>query len=138
MSMMAINALKDAVAIFNLNKPSQIASHLYNELIKNNAKPLNLNLLLGIEFIVCKYTKNAKVLEYSGHKISFEYFDSTNYHKTVRPQRNLNRQLGMIEFNDECLDITKGGRYFFTPTVTTTNLAILNALNRVNPSTSSC
>ncbi len=68
MSMMAINALKDAVAIFNLNKPSQIASHLYNELIKNNAKPLNLNLLLGIEFMVCKYTKNAKVLEYSGTK----------------------------------------------------------------------
>lgn len=33
--------------------------------------------------------------------------------KTVRPQRNLNRQLGLIEFNDECLDITKRGKLFF-------------------------
>jgi len=113
MSIMAINALKDAVTIFNLDKPSQIASHLYNELIKNSAKPFDSNLLLGIDFMVCKYTKQAEVLEYSGHKISFEYFNSDNYHKTVRPQRNLNRQLGLIEFNDEYLDITKGGKLFF-------------------------
>lgn len=113
MSIMAINALKDAVAIFNLNKPSQIATHLYNELIKNNAKPFDSNLLLGIDFIVCKYTKQAAALEYSGHKISFEYFDSNNNHITVRPQRNLNRQLGLIEFNDEYLDITKKGKLFF-------------------------
>jgi serine phosphatase RsbU (regulator of sigma subunit) len=113
MSIMAISILKDAVTIFKLDNPSEIASHLYTELIKSNAKPFDSNLLLGIDFIICKYTKGSRHMEYSGHKISFDYFDSNKNHISLRPKRFINRQSGLIEFKTETLDISAKGKLFF-------------------------
>lgn len=113
MSIMAISILKDAVTIFKLQDPSAIASHLYTELINSNTLPFDSNLLLGIDFIVCKFTKDSNYLAYSGYKISFDYFDLTKNHRTIRPQRNINRQTGLIEFKTETLDISAKGKLFF-------------------------
>jgi serine phosphatase RsbU (regulator of sigma subunit)/Flp pilus assembly protein TadD len=113
MSIMAISILKDAVTTFKLNDPSEIASHLYTELINSNAKPFDSNLLLGIDFIICKFTKGSNQMEYSGHKISFDYFDSNKNFSSLRPKRNINRQSGLIEFKTETIDITAKGKLFF-------------------------
>lgn len=113
MSIMAISILKDAVAIFGLKTPNEIAAHLYRELINSKAKPFDSNLLLGIDFIVCRYSVKPQIMEYSGQKISFEYFDSNNNHISIRPKRNVNRQTGLIEYTTETLDLSGKGKLFF-------------------------
>jgi len=112
MSIMLINILKDAVTTYKLDDPSAIAKYLYRELISSNAAPFDSNILLGIDFIVCSYASNSKQLKYSGHKIHFEYFDSNKNHSSLRPQRNINHQTGLIEFRTEILDISGKGKLF--------------------------
>jgi tetratricopeptide (TPR) repeat protein len=113
MSIMAISFLKDAISIYNLEQPDEIASYLYQQLIKSKTTPFDSNLILGIDFIICKFNKDSNTLTYSGNKLSFEYIDLSRNHVSVRPRRKVNKDLGTLYFENHKLDISNKGRLFF-------------------------
>ncbi len=69
MSVMAISLLKDAVGVNNLYEPEQISNYLYKEFKKSSNT--EIDSMLGVDFIVCKYNKASKTLTYCGNHMNF-------------------------------------------------------------------
>lgn len=69
MSVMAISILKDAVGVNNLYEPEQISNYLYKEFKKSSNT--EIDSMLGVDFLVCKYNKASKILTYCGNHMNF-------------------------------------------------------------------
>jgi len=69
MSVMAISLLKDAVGVNNLYEPEQISNYLYKEFKKSSSS--EIDSMLGVDFLVCKFNKTSRTLTYCGNHMSF-------------------------------------------------------------------
>ncbi|BDX36664.1 hypothetical protein CYCD_00190 [Tenuifilaceae bacterium CYCD] len=75
-SVMVISTLKDAVGVRNLNEPKEISAYLHGEMVKNSYS--TLNSIIGVDFIVCKYSPQTKELSYSGNHMNFIIANNEN------------------------------------------------------------
>lgn len=69
MSVMAISLLKDAVGVNTLYEPELISNYLYKEFKKSSTS--EINSMLGVDFLVCKYSKTKRTLTYCGNHMNF-------------------------------------------------------------------
>ncbi len=114
MSITAVIKLKDAVSHYGMTSTHEIATHLYNELLRDKTNPFDSNVVIGIDFLVCRYNPKTKVLEFAGNKIAFEIING-NHQKSFKPNRKGNKELGYIEFYSTKVTIEPGSRlYFYT------------------------
>lgn len=112
MSVMAISLLKDAVSVNKLNRPEQIANYLYNEFIKSSN--LELNSIVGIDFIISKYSAKEKKLSYCGNHMNFIWLKDGEI-ELYKVGRMFNANSSQYKFQENSINLKEDVKlYFYT------------------------
>ncbi|HPD95283.1 MAG TPA: tetratricopeptide repeat protein [Tenuifilaceae bacterium] len=112
MSILTVNILTNAVGIVGLKEPAEISKFLYKQLLINNTNTFDSNYLLGIDFIIGKYSTNSKVLKFSGSHMNF-YHVSNEVTQLIKVERNFNRNSEFIEFTEKSINLKSNDRLYF-------------------------
>lgn len=111
-SVMAISLLKDAVGVNRLTEPKDISAYLYNEMRKNTYS--EFNSALGIDFVICRYSRASKNLIYSGNHINF-IVNKDETMELIKVRKSTNSTNTQPTFPQETLKLeTKNRIYFYT------------------------
>jgi len=112
MSVMAISLLKDAVSVNKFKEPHTIANYLYNELVRSSNS--ELNSIVGIDFIICKYSPKNRKLSYCGNHMNFLVAKKENV-ELFKVKRTVSESSQEIRFEENSLDLdAKDKLYFYT------------------------
>ncbi|MGE0078790.1 MAG: tetratricopeptide repeat protein [Bacteroidales bacterium] len=111
-SVMAVSLLKDAVGVNRLYSPLEISNYLYREMRKNSYS--ELDSVIGIDFVICRYSRISKELTYCGNHMNFIAILNQNM-QLIKVGKMLNPNSAPINFKQGSIQLKENDKlYFYT------------------------